>query len=283
MKNLDGKVAVVTGAGSGIGRATARALSAQGATVAVADLDEGTAKETAEAITAAGGRASAHQVDVTSEDRMRALVDEVLGRHGVADVVVNNAGIAPPPVRAAETDLAAFRRVMDVNFWGMVYGSLFFLPHLLTRPEANLVNVASNAGIIGYPRMASYSTSKFAVRGFTESLRAELHKTPVRLTLVCPGATRTPIMAHSPLMTDAQRQVIQRRWERAVAWPPDRVGRAIVKAVLRDRPRCLTGPDTPVLDLLARLLPGRYDRIVGPPIDLVLGKILDTGQPGRSA
>jgi NAD(P)-dependent dehydrogenase (short-subunit alcohol dehydrogenase family) len=282
MKSLDGKVAVVTGAGSGIGRATARALADRGAIVAGADLDEGTAKETAAAITTAGGRASAHQIDVASEDRMRAFVDEVLAEHGVVDVVVNNAGIAPPPVRAVDTDLDAFRRVMDVNFWGMVYGSLFFLPHLLTRPEANLVNVASNAGIIGYSRMASYSTSKFAVRGFTESLRMELHKTPVKLTVVCPGATRTSIMAHSPLMTDADRQALQRRWERAVAWPPDRVGRAIVKAVLKDRPRCLTGPDTPVLDVLARLLPGRYDRFVGPPIDLVLGKIFDTTKPHRS-
>jgi len=277
MKDLSGKVAVVTGGGSGIGRATALALAARGTVVAVADLDEGKAKETAAAVTAGGGRASAHQADVTSEGRMRALVDEVLAEHGVVDVVVNNAGIAPPPTRAVDIDLDAFRRIVDVNLWGMVYGSLFFLPHLLTRPEANLVNVASNAGIVGYSRMATYSTSKFAIRGFTESLRMELRRTPVKLTVVCPGATRTAIMENSPLISEAQRRQLQTAWNGAVGVrPPAAVGEAIVKAVLKDRPRCLVGPDTVLLDVLARLLPGGHSRLLGPGIDLALTKMLGT-------
>jgi NAD(P)-dependent dehydrogenase (short-subunit alcohol dehydrogenase family) len=274
MKDLSGKVSVVTGAGSGIGRATALALAAQGSIVAICDLDEGKAKETAEAIAGAGGRASTHQVDVTAEDRMRSLVDEVLGEHGVVDVVVNNAGIAPPPTRAVDIDLETFRRVMNVNFWGMVYGSLLFLPHLQTRPEANLVNVASNAGIVGYSRMATYSASKFAIRGFTESLRMELRKGPVKLTVVCPGATRTSIMANSPVMTDAQRQQMQRSFEKSFGRPAEVVGEAIVKAVLKDRPRCLVGPDTVLLDVFARLLPGRHSRLLGPGTDLALNKML---------
>ena len=274
MKNLSGTVSVVTGAGSGIGRATALALAAQGSVVAVCDLDEGKAKETAEAIAAVGGRTSVHQVDVAAEDRMRALVDEVLGEHGAVDVVVNNAGIVPPPTRATDIDLDTFRRVMDVNFWGMVYGSLLFLPHLQTRPEANLVNVASNAGIVGYTRLATYSASKFAIRGFTESLRMEMRKGPVKLTVVCPGATRTSIMANSPVMTDAQRQQMQRSLDKSFGRPAAVVGAAIVKAVLKDKPRCLVGPDTVLLDVLARLLPGGHSRLLGPGTDLALNQIL---------
>ena len=275
MKDLAGKVAVVTGGGSGIGRATAAALAARGSVVAVADLDEGKAKETAGAITANGGRASAHQVDVSVEDRMRALVDEVLAEHTVVDVVVNNAGIAPPPTRAVETDLRAFRRVMEVNFWGMVYGSLFFLPHLLTRPEANLVNVASNAGLVGYSRLATYSASKFAIRGFTESLRMELRRTPVKVTVVCPGATRTEILENSPLISEEQRRRLQGRWNTTVAVrPAATVGEAIARAILNDRPRCLVGPDTILLDTLARLLPGAHGRLLGPGIDLALDRAL---------
>jgi len=275
MKDLAGKVAVVTGGGSGIGRATAVALAARGSVVAVADLDEGKAKETAGVITATGGRASAHQVDVRAEDRMRALVDEVLAEHTVVDVVVNNAGIAPPPTRAVEIDLPGFRQVMDVNFWGMVHGSLFFLPHLLTRREANLVNVASNAGLVGYSRMATYSASKFAIRGFTESLRMELRRTPVKLTVVCPGATHTSIMENSPLMSEEQRRRLQTRWNTTVAVrPAAAVGEAIVRAILKDRPRCLVGPDTVLLDALARLLPGAHGRLLGPGIDLALDRAL---------
>jgi NAD(P)-dependent dehydrogenase (short-subunit alcohol dehydrogenase family) len=276
VRNLSGKVAVVTGAGSGIGRATAAALAARGAVVAAADQHRGTAEETAAAIIASGGRASAHQVDVASEPAMRTLVDDVLSTHGVVDVVVNNAGIAPPPTRVAEIDLAGFHRVVDVNFWGMVHGSLLFLPHLRARPEANLVNVASNAALVGYSLMAPYSASKFAIRGFTEALRMELRRSPVAVTLVCPGATRTAIMAHSPLAAEGRRQGLQRRWDRVFVRPPERVARAIVTAIERDRPRCLTGADTVALDAVSRLLPATHARIVGPPVELVLGRIIDS-------
>ncbi len=276
MKDLSGKVSVVTGAGAGIGRATAHALAARGSILALCDLDEGRAKETAEMVAGTGGRASVHQVDVSAEDRMRALVDEVLAEHGVVDVVVNNAGIAPAPTAATDISLEAFRRIIDVNFWGMVYGSLFFLPHLLSRPEANLVNVASNAGLAGYSRLATYSASKFAIRGFTESLRMELRKSPVKLTVVCPGATRTEIMQNSPVIDEASRREFQRAYERskALARPVESVAEAIVKAILKNRPRCLVGPDTAVLDALTRIAPGRYTNAVGPGIDFFFTKML---------
>jgi NAD(P)-dependent dehydrogenase (short-subunit alcohol dehydrogenase family) len=136
MRSLDGKVAVITGAGSGIGRALALEVARHGCAVAVCDLDETGAKDTAAAIAASGGAATVHQVDVSVESQMRRLVQSELAAHTVVDVVVNNAGIATVPQSTAEMPMANFRKVLDINLWGTVYGSSLFLPHLLTLKGA---------------------------------------------------------------------------------------------------------------------------------------------------
>jgi NAD(P)-dependent dehydrogenase (short-subunit alcohol dehydrogenase family) len=269
MRDLEGKVAVVTGAGAGIGRATSLALSRLGATVAVCDLDAGAAKETADLIRGAGGRCSVHQVDVASEEEMRALPDAVLGEHGVVDVVVNNAGIAGPTSETASVPLDRFRKVMEVNFWGVVHGSVFFVPHLTGRPEANLVNVASNAGILAYSKMAPYNSSKFAVRGFTETLRMELRSTPVRVTVVCPGVTGTSFVAHSPVIDAPERDAMQAQFDKYPTTKPEKVADAIVRGIRQDRPRVLVGPDTYALDAIVRLLPAAHSRLLARPVDLL--------------
>jgi NAD(P)-dependent dehydrogenase (short-subunit alcohol dehydrogenase family) len=266
MESLRSKIAVVTGAGSGIGRATALALARQGAVVALADLDASSAKETAALLDGVSGT-SVHQVDVASESAMRALVEDVIAEHGAVDVVVNNAGIAPGPGAAQDLPLPTYRRIMDVNYWGMVYGSLFFLPHLLTRPEANLVNVASNAAIIAYPRLAPYSASKFAIRGFSEALRMELRKTRVQVTVVCPGSTHTKIIQNSPVVADSERERLQERFDKTFGRPPEAVAEAIVRAIRQNRPRALAGPDTLVFDALARIAPATYGRWLAPAIE----------------
>ena len=274
MRELGGKVAVITGGGAGIGRATALALAGQGTTVAVCDIDPVAAKETVELVERAGGRASLHQVDVTSEAEMRALADAVLAEHGAVDIVVNNAGIAGPTVPTADVPLERFHRVMDVNFWGVVHGSVAFIPHLVTRPEANLVNVASNAGILAYSRMAPYNSSKFAVRGFTETLRMELRSTPVRVTVVCPGITGTQFVAHSPVIDDADRRTMQATYDKMRTTKPETVAAAIVRAIRRDRPRALVGPDTAALDAIVRLLPAAHSRLLAKPVDLLFRRAL---------
>ena len=274
MRELGGKVAVITGAGAGIGRATALALAGEGTAVAVGDLDADGAKETVELIHAAGGRASLHHVDVTSEAEMRALVDAVLAEHGVVDIVVNNAGICGPTLPTAELPLERFHSVMDVNFWGVVHGSVAFLPHLVTRPEANLVNMASNAGLLAYSRMAAYNTSKFAVRGFTETLRMELRSSPVRVTLVCPGITGTQFVAHSPVIDDGERRAMQATYDKMLTTKPEKVARAIVSAIRRDRPRVLVGPDSVALDAVVRLLPAAHSRLLARPVDLLFRRAL---------
>ena len=267
MQTITGKVAVVTGAGAGIGRAIALALAGAGASVAVCDLDEGAAKETADLVRQRGWRASDHRVDVSSEDEMRAYVGDVLAEHGQVDIVVNNAGIALAPTPTLEISLSHMRKMMDINYWGVVHGSLLFLPHLLQRPEANLVNVASNAALMAYAKMTPYSGSKFGVRGFSEGLRMELAATSVAVTVVCPGSTKTRIMAHSPIMDDSRKTAVQSVVDRSWGRTPETVAEAIVAGIRKNRPRVLTGPDTKAMDVIVRLLPGGYSRLLAKPID----------------
>ena len=274
MRELAGKTAVITGAGAGIGRATAVALAREGCTIAVCDLDEAAAKETVELIAAAGGRAGAHHVDVASEPQMRELVTAVLDEHGVVDIVVNNAGIAGPTLPTEDVPLDRFHTVFDVNFWGVVHGSMLFIPHLKTRPEANLVNVASNAALLAYSRMAPYNASKFAVRGFTETLRMELRSTSVRVTVVCPGVTGTQMLAHSPVIDEADRQAMQARFDRYRTARPEKVAAAIVRSIKGDRPRALVGADTAIFDAIVRLLPAGHSRLLARPVDMVLARAL---------
>jgi hypothetical protein len=275
MRNLTGKVAVVTGAGSGIGRATAAALAREGVAVAVCDLDEAAARRTVETI---GADATAHQVDVSSEGAMRELVDKVLAEHAAVDIVVNNAGIGMLPSPSAEYPLERFRAIMDVNFWGVVYGSLFFLPHLQTRPEANLVNVTSWAGLVATGGAAAYNSSKFGARGFTETLRMELHGSPVSVTLVCPGFTRTGIFTHSPTIDPEEGSRIQAKFEhQRAAIDPAKVGEAIVAGIRKNKPRVLPSLDGKVMDLVVRVIPGHYSALLARPVRFGVAKVLGLG------
>jgi NAD(P)-dependent dehydrogenase (short-subunit alcohol dehydrogenase family) len=272
VRDLSDKVAVVTGAGSGIGRATALALARNGARVIISDIRGESAEATRKTVEAAGGEARAYEVDVSSEDDMRAFVDKVIAEVSTVDVVVNNAGISIEPTPTLDVGLERFHKVLAVNYWGVVHGSLFFLPHLLGRPAANLVNVASNMSLMAYSRMAPYASSKFAVRGFTEVLRMELRSTPVRVSLVCPGVTKTGIMINSPVIDQERRAALQSTFDKSFGASAEKAGAAIVRAIERDRPRVLIGPDSALLDGVARLLPASYSRLFARPIDKILQK-----------
>ena len=272
MRDLNGKVAVVTGGGSGIGRATVLELSKLGATVAVADLNFEAATAVVAEVTAAGGNASAHRVDVSSEADFKTLRDEVLAAHTVVDIVINNAGIGPAPRDFVDVDLAYVRRFIDINMWGAINGSHVFLPELLKRPEASLVNIGSYTGLMAPAGVAAYATSKFGVRGFTESLRMELAGSPVTVTLVVPGVTRTALMANSPAIADGDKDSLQKAFDTAPAVGPKTVAKGIIKGIRGKKPRVRTGMDTVALDIITRLAPARYSTMLAKPMKATMKK-----------
>jgi NAD(P)-dependent dehydrogenase (short-subunit alcohol dehydrogenase family) len=271
---------VVTGGGGGIGRETALALARAGATVAVCDVRQAAADTTAQAVKDEGGRASAHPVDVSSAEEMLALVEAVLETHGTVDIVVNNAAIATAPRPTVDVPLETFQRVIGVNLWGVIHGSLLFLPHLLARPEANLVNVASAVALMGVSRTTAYATSKFAVRGFSEALRMELQGTPVQVTVVFPGVTRTQMMANSPIIDDEDRAALQRHLDSSRGTQPARAAARIVAAIRRNRPRVCIGPDAWLADLAVRALPGSHSRWLHTPVERMINRSLGPSRHG---
>ncbi len=261
MKTLKGKIAVVTGGASGIGRATALRLAADGCDVALADVDEAGMIETAREVRARGRRVSEHRVDVSKKDEVAGLVDAVVAAHGGVHVVVNNAGVAVSQT-IAEHELSDFEWVVGINFWGVVYGSKFFLPRLIAQGEGHIVNISSVFGLIGLPTQSAYCATKFAVRGFTEALRAELVGTGVGATSVHPGGINTNIVKSARFADQAQKTRSVKFFETKTV-PPSVVADGISRAIRRDQARLLVTKETYVVDALKRVAPAVTDAIVG--------------------
>lgn len=261
MKRLEGRVAVVTGAGSGIGRATSVALARAGCDVAVVDVDSAGAEETAASVRAEGRLASVHAADVSDKSRMAALPYEVLGAHGRVHVLVNNAGVTVA-YSFLEHAIEDFEWIVGVNFWGVVYGCKFFLPLLAAEEEAHVVNVSSMAAFIGLPMQSSYSATKFAVRGFTESLSAELFRTSVGVTAVFPGPIRTKVLRSSRHAEDGPIEALSDLLERR-ARPPSVVGDRIVRAIRRNQSHVSVGIEAHLTDYFSRLSPRAASGLVG--------------------
>jgi len=257
MKLTTGTVAALTGAGSGIGRALALALALRGCALALADVRTETLDETAilaRKLTSA--QVTTHQVDVSDRDAVQRFADESERAHGAVQLLINNAGVA---LGGAFTDITLddFAWLMGINFWGEVYGVKAFLPILLRQPEAHIVNISSVFGLAAPPGQTAYAASKFAVRGFSESLRGELRASHVRVSVVHPGGVRTNIAVNARVgsVDPARLQDGQRQWEKALRMPPEQAATIIVRGVERNRDRILVGSDARLLDILARIAP----------------------------
>lgn len=259
MSFLTAGVAVVTGAGSGIGRALAQQLSSAGSALAIADIDEKGLAETAASLT---GKAavSSHILDVSDEEGIRSFAEDVAARHGRVTLLINNAGVALIGT-FEEISLDDLRWLMGINFWGVVYGVKYFLPILKQQPRAHIVNLSSVFGIIAPVGQSAYSASKFAVRGFTEVVRHELEGTSVSVSCVHPGGIHTPIAKRARLGANASKA----RQDEAVAYfekvtptSPESAAARILKGVERREPRILIGWDARQIDFFQRLRPATY-------------------------
>lgn len=260
MSEFGGRVAVVTGAGSGIGRALAHGLAARGARLALSDVDEAGLAETVAGLGGAEVRSDA--LDVTDRAAVLAYADDVVAQFGTVNQVYNNAGIAFAGDVLTST-FEEIERVVDVDFWGVVNGTKAFLPHLIASGDGHVVNISSLFGLLAVPSQSAYNAAKFAVRGFTESLRQEMlvARHPVRVTCVHPGGVRTGIARNAPRGEGYGDGAAMERFERTMLrMPPGDAATTILTGVRRNRPRVLVGNDARLLDLLVRLVASGYQR-----------------------
>jgi short-subunit dehydrogenase len=268
MTAIRGAAAAVTGAASGIGRALAIELAARGCDLALADRDEAGLQAVAADIAKAQSgtptrKVTLHRVDVGEPDQIEAFAQAALSAHPGLNILINNAGVALFG-NFTEIDQAQMDWLMNINFWGVVHATRAFLPHFARQREAHIVNLSSIFGIIAPPGQTAYAASKFAVRGFSESLRHELQaaKSPVRLSVVHPGGVATSIARNSRTgvgMTDNARRVeLIERFETVARTTPATAAIRILKGIEKNQPRILIGNDARGADFLQRLRPSSY-------------------------
>lgn len=253
------KVIVVTGAGSGMGRELVLTLLRRGARVAGVDLRAEALATTAE-LASAGERLSVHVLDITDRSAVDELPDAVVGHHGSVDGLVNCAGIIQPFTPVADLDEVAMQRVMDVNFWGTVHLVKAFLPVLEHRPEAHIANFSSMGGFLPVPGQAVYGASKAAVKLLTEALYAELLDTPIRVSVVMPGAVATSITANSGV--DIPRDPGAAEKAAAAMLPADQAARIIADGIEHDRLHILVGRDAQLMSAAMRTAPRRAIHLI---------------------
>lgn len=251
MKKIAGRVAVVTGAGSGIGRAVALELAGAGASIALVDIDSERLAEVKRSIETAGGKASVHVVDVSSQQQMAALPDQVIAEHGAVHILFNNAGVSVNTVFEQQS-VDDLEWITGINYWGVMYGCKFFLPHLRQADEAHIVNMSSAAGLTGMKNQSSYASTKFAVKGLSECLYVELAHSSVGITCVHPGAVATNILEAARMDPTYKAKMLKTFH---LAMPPEKAARYIVKAIKRNRFKLVFCVDSRILNGMKRLAP----------------------------
>ncbi|MCW2998549.1 MAG: short-chain dehydrogenase/reductase [Solirubrobacterales bacterium] len=261
---IDGRVAVVTGAGSGIGRALAHNLAARGCPLVLTDVNEASLEQTAETIATP---TLTRTMDVSDRWAHQQLAAEVKDwATAPIGLVVNNAGVALSQT-AADASTEDVEWVMNINFWGVVHGTQAYLPMLQAQDSGAIVNISSIFGIVAFPTQSAYNASKFAVRGYTESLRHELHGTGVRAICVHPGGIKTNIVNNGRHHVDNLGRTdggaaLKKDFDKIARTTPDQAARTILKGVDKGNDRVLIGPDAKAMDLLQRAMPVRYHSVI---------------------
>ncbi len=268
MKDFSGRVAAITGAGSGIGRALAEELARRGCHLSLSDVDEESLAETVLRCERSGVTVRPARLDVADRDAVFAWADTVSADHGQVNLIANNAGVALGATAAAQS-IDDFEWLMNINFWGVVHGTQAFLPHLRSTGDGHIVNISSVFGLISIPMQSAYNASKFGVRGFTDALRMELEIEPcgVSSTTIHPGGIKTNIARNartheSIIVAGVVPDKFADDFDRLARTTPDRAARLILKAVERNRRRALIGPDAVLFDVVSRLPAGLYQRFL---------------------
>jgi NADP-dependent 3-hydroxy acid dehydrogenase YdfG len=263
MEGFAGKVAVVTGAGSGIGQALAIELARSGASVAISDVNTEGLASTEERLKAIGAPVKTDRLDVTEREAFELYADAVKDHFGKVNQVYNNAGIA----FSGDIEVTQFKdieRVMDVDFWGVVNGTKIFLPHLIDSGDGHIVNISSVFGLFSVPGQAAYNAAKFAVRGFTEALRQEMHMAghPVKVTTVHPGGIKTAIARNMTTAEGLDKDELAQQFDKKLAsTSPEKAAHIILDGVRRNKARVLVGPDAKALDVIVRVTGSGYQRL----------------------
>lgn len=257
---VQGKIIVVTGGGSGMGREMVLLLLKKGAQVAAVDINEAALNETASLAGEHRDRLSTHVVNITDRDAVLTLPEAVIKAHGAVDGVINNAGIIQRFVRINDLDIKDIERVFNVNFWGMVYVTKAFLPYLLKRPEAHIVNTASMGAFLPVPGQTAYGASKAAVSLFSDGLHSELLDTNVRVMTVFPGATATNITVNSGV--DLNVEEMSKKDQSIKMTTAADAARIIIEGMEKNKYHVLVGFDARMMDFLRRLMPERAAKII---------------------
>lgn len=268
MKSFSNKVAAITGAGSGMGRELAIELAARGCHLALSDVNDTGLAETVKLASKRGVKVTSARVDVADRAAVQAWADDVQKTHGKVNLVFNNAGVALGAT-VEGMKYSDFEWLMNINFWGVVHGTKAFLPYLKAAGEGHIINTSSVFGLAGIPSQSAYNSAKFAVRGFTESLRMELEMEGcgVSATSVHPGGIKTNIAKAARMDSSVTRLGIDQKnatskFEKNFITTANSAARTIIRAVEKNQRRVLVGPDAVVIDLMVRLLPARYQRVV---------------------
>jgi NAD(P)-dependent dehydrogenase (short-subunit alcohol dehydrogenase family) len=272
MNSFNGKVAAITGAASGMGRALAIALAREGCHLALADKNLQGLQQTvalAQAATLLPLRITSRELDVGDREAVFDWAAATASEHGQVNLVFNNAGVALSST-VEGTSLADLEWIVDVNFWGVVHGTQAFLPHLKLSGDGHVINTSSVFGLFSQPGMSAYNATKFAVRGYTESLRQELDLLGVGVSATCvhPGGIRTDIARTSRiddnlkgLLIDSEQQA-REDFEKLFITSAEQAAKVILHGVRKNKRRVLIGRDAHALDLFVRLLPSVYQALV---------------------